>query len=103
MVPNSKYLQLIFSKPLAENIQHHLFFSFSGSRNGASQGDDGVVTVQSQLKTRAQREAAAVYGINDNHNGILDNPCTIATVQILLANEAGAQLPALPSCSPELP
>jgi pimeloyl-ACP methyl ester carboxylesterase len=72
MVPNSKYLQQIFSKPLAENIDHHLFFSFSGRRDGASQGNDGVVTVQSQLKTRAQREATAVYGINDNHNGILE-------------------------------
>ena len=103
MVPNSKYLQLIFSKPLAQNIKHYLFFSFSDSRGGASKGNDGVVTVQSQLKTRAQREAAAIYGINDNHNGILDNPCTIATVQILLASEAGQQLPALPSCSPASP
>ncbi len=103
MVPNSKYLQLIFSKPLPENINHYLFFTYAGSRNGPSQGNDEVVTVQSQLNYQAQREAAAIYGIDDNHNGVLDNPCTIATIQTLLARETGKPLPALPSCLPTPP
>jgi pimeloyl-ACP methyl ester carboxylesterase len=102
MVPNSRYLGAIFSKSLADNINHHLFFSYAHDRYGPSKGDDGVVTVKSQLNEQAQHEAHAIYGINDNHNGILTNPCSVASVQQLLVDARGAEEP-LPSCIPTSP
>ena len=84
MAPNSEYLQRIFSIPLAATIKHYLFFSYAHERDGASKGDDGVVSVQSQLNYQAQEQSQAIYGIDDNHTGILSNPCVIATVQLLL-------------------
>ncbi|MBT4520691.1 MAG: alpha/beta fold hydrolase [Halieaceae bacterium] len=100
MAPDSSYLQRIFAEPLAESIEHYLFFSSAHSRNGPSKGDDGVVTVRSQLSYHAQKQASAVYGIEDNHSGIINNPCTIATVQMLLerANIAGS--PPRLKCNP---
>jgi pimeloyl-ACP methyl ester carboxylesterase len=84
MVPNSRFLQDTFSQPLPAAMQHHLFFSFAQSRNGASKADDGVVTVKSQLNNQAQHQASRLYGIDDNHNGILSNPCVAAIVAALL-------------------
>ena len=101
MVPGSIYLQQMFAEPLAPNISHYLFFTFSDSRNGKSKGDDGVVTVQSQLNYQAQQGAASVFGIDDSHAGILENPCAVGTIQVLLARKIGEPLPVLPSCLPD--
>ena len=65
-------------------MQHHLIFSFAQSRNGAGKADDGVVTVKSQLNNQAQHQASRLCGIDDNHNGILSNPCVAAIVAALL-------------------
>ena len=84
MVPNSKYQQRIFSKPLPEKTNHHLFFSFAQESGGPSKGNDGVVTVKSQLGYQAQTEASSIYGIDDTHNGILTNPCVISWITAAL-------------------
>jgi len=84
MVPNSKYQQRIFSKPLPEKISHHLFFSFAQKSGGPSKGNDGVVTVKSQLGYQAQTEASSIYGIDDTHNGILTNACVISWISAVL-------------------
>ena len=44
-----------------------LIYSFSHETGGKNEGDDGVVTVESQLTASAQRNATALYGIADNH------------------------------------
>lgn len=84
MVPNSNYLQRIFYEPLPEKIDHYLFFSYARERGGPSKGDDGVVTVKSQLGARAQMEASTIYGIDDNHNGILNNACMLNWIRTAL-------------------
>jgi len=84
MVPNSKYQQRIFSKPLPEKTNHHLFFSFAQKSGGPSKGNDGVVTVKSQLGYQAQTEASSIYGIDDTHNGILTNACVISWISAVL-------------------
>jgi pimeloyl-ACP methyl ester carboxylesterase len=84
MVPNSKYQQRIFSNPIPKTIDHHLFFSFAHKSGGPSKGDDGVVTVKSQLGYQAQTEASTIYGIDDTHNGILTNPCVISWITAAL-------------------
>ena len=95
MAPNSDYLQGIFAKSLPDGLDHHLLFSMAKKRGGPSEGSDGVVTIKSQLGYRAQLEAASVFGINDNHNGILSNPCTVRWLKLILGAGSVASRSAL--------
>ena len=49
-----------------------------------------MVTVKSQLGARAQLEAAAAFGVDDDHNGILSNSCALALVRRVLSPEEPA-------------
>ena len=82
--PAAQYLQAISSLDLSKGPSHHLIFTFSHEAGGKSEGDDGVVTVKSQLTASAQRNATALYGIADNHTGVPHNPCTVALVTAIL-------------------
>ena len=84
MVPGSDYLQAIDALNLSQGPIHHLIFTFSRTTDGKGAGNDGVVTVKSQLTSSAQRNATAVYGIADNHKGVTENPCTTALVTAIL-------------------
>ena len=101
MVPESNFLQLIFSKPLPDSVQHHLFFTYARSRGGPAKGDDGVVGVSSQLRYQAQREAGSLFGIDDDHTGILSNPCVRDTIAVILDNASHNRDRPMPGCDTE--
>jgi len=88
MAPGSSYLQVIDSVDLTAGPSHHLIYSFSHEAGGERQKDDGVVTVESQLIESAQRNATAVYGVADNHVGVVTNACTLALIPAILENAA---------------
>ena len=96
MAPNSAYLQSISNLDLAEGPNHHLVFTFSHARGGESRGDDGVVSVKSQLDTSAQRNAIGIYGIADDHKGVIDNDCTTALLAAIL--DDGVSKVVFPGC-----
>jgi pimeloyl-ACP methyl ester carboxylesterase len=96
MAPNSPYLQTIDGLDLSKGPRHHLIFSFSHEAGGKSEGDDGVVTVKSQLTSSAQRNATALYGIADGHVGVASNPCTAALVTAILQD--GSARAVVPEC-----
>lgn len=98
MVPNSEYLKWMQNSPLPVDLPHHLLFTYSQSADGASKGNDGVVTVKSQLSYPAQREASVVYGIDDSHNGILINSCVRNIVDRVLAGETPDRRTAMTPC-----
>jgi pimeloyl-ACP methyl ester carboxylesterase len=85
MAPGSDYLRSLFDVSLPRETQFHLLFAFR--RNSASFGesDDETVTVSSALGTAAQRDAARIYGFDDTHDSILEDPATSALLQSLLA------------------
>ena len=84
MVPGSQYLQGIDELDLSDGPKHHLIFTYSHEADGNSEGDDGVVTVKSQLTESAQRNATAIYGVADSHKGVVNNPCTSALLVAIL-------------------
>jgi len=84
MVPGSQYLQGIDQLDLSDGPKHHLIFTYSHEADGKSEGDDGVVTVKSQLTESAQRNATAIYGVADSHTGVVNNPCTTALLTAIL-------------------
>jgi pimeloyl-ACP methyl ester carboxylesterase len=86
MAPGSSYLQLIDSVDLGAGPNHHLIYSFSHEAGGEPEEDDGVVTVESQLVESAKRNATAVYGVADNHVGVVTNACTLALIPVILQN-----------------
>jgi len=96
MAPNSPYLQEISTLDLSQGPSHHLIFSFSHEAGGKREGDDGVVTVESQLTESAQRNATAVYGIADSHTGVVNNPCTSALLTAILRD--GTTRVTIPDC-----
>jgi pimeloyl-ACP methyl ester carboxylesterase len=96
LVPDSPYLQKIAGLDLSHGPRHHLIFTYSHEAGGKSQGDDGVVTVKSQLTDSAQRNATAIYGIADNHKGVVSNPCTLALLTAILQD--GSTRVTIPDC-----
>ncbi len=85
MAPGSDYLQSLFAVPLPKETRSHLLFAFR--RNSASLGesDDGTVSVASALSVGAQRDATRIYGFDDSHDGILEDPAAATLLQSLLA------------------
>lgn len=90
MAPGSDYLTSLFygSASLRQRLPaatpHHLLFSFK--KSGASFGESGdeVVTVASQLRREAQQEVRGIYGFDDTHTGILEDPAVSELVNRLL-------------------
>jgi pimeloyl-ACP methyl ester carboxylesterase len=85
LVPGSHYLQSLFAVQLPKETKFHLMFSFR--RNSASFGEsnDQTVTVASELGSGVQREAVRIYGFDDSHDGILEDPATSGLLDRLLA------------------
>jgi len=96
LVPDSPYLQKIANVDLSDGPSHHLIFTYSHEAGGKSEGDDGVVTLTSQLEKSSQRNATAIYGIADNHKGVVSNPCTLALVTTILQD--GNTRVTIPDC-----
>jgi pimeloyl-ACP methyl ester carboxylesterase len=85
MSPGSEYLESLFGRALPPETRHSLLFTFN--RNSSLPGDssDRTVTVASQLRPQAQREAARLYGFNDDHDGVLVDPQVAAALKDILA------------------
>ena len=97
MAPDSRFLREIFyqdpdtvqrRRTFPRSLAHHLLFAFN--RNSASFGasDDRVVTVASQLRAEAQREAFRVYGFDLTHTSILEAPEVAHLLNEILASAA---------------
>lgn len=96
MAPGSSYLKKIDSVELTQGPKHHLIYSYSHEAGGEREDDDGVVSVESQLIESARVNATAVYGIADNHTGVVNNSCTFALLRSILKD--GASQATVPEC-----
>ncbi|HNQ72948.1 MAG TPA: hypothetical protein PKN95_05020 [Verrucomicrobiota bacterium] len=89
MAPGSDYLTEIFSEPLPSGTRHDLIFSYKSSGGlGLPDENDGVVAVTSELKPEVQEQAASVFGVFEDHMGILNSPITLQQVEKALASPA---------------
>jgi pimeloyl-ACP methyl ester carboxylesterase len=85
MAPGSEYLQSLFVVPLPKETKFHLLFAFRRNRATICESDDRTVTVASALGIGAQRDALRIYGFDDSHDGILEDPATSTLLDSLLA------------------
>ena len=82
MSPGSEFLSEIFSKDLS--MPHFLLFSYRGGASLLQENNDGVVSLESQLRYEAQIPASLVRGFDADHTGILRDSSAIKTVHDLL-------------------
>jgi hypothetical protein len=72
--PAGEFIAGLHRKSLPEETKYHLLFAYGNvNRIKLGSNSDGVIPLSSQLVPAAQNEAAALYGFNDTHEGILDN------------------------------
>jgi hypothetical protein len=83
MAPNSDYLKSLYGSDTG--VPHYLLFSFKQSGVSMGEGNDGVVTVSSQLRQAAQQNAARIEGYNETHMGVLEAQNVSQRVNDLLA------------------
>ena len=93
MAPGSPYQQALFymdpgtqqtPRRLPQGTPHHLLFTFKQGGTTFGEANDGTVTVSSQLRREAQRDAARLHGFNETHMGVLQNQEVAALLNDLL-------------------
>ena len=63
---DSAFIKKINAWDMPADIPYHLIFSFE-----SGEGDDGVVSLESQLPMKLQAEAVKIYGFNSGHASVL--------------------------------
>src|SRR5262245_11435866 len=86
LAPGSAFLETLWQTPLPASTQFYLIFGFGGHRNSRfiPGANDGVVTVASELDSRAQRAAVRVFGYDETHQSILNSAAVGAEMRALL-------------------
>ena len=86
MQPGSDFFNSIFRKKMPPTVEHYLFFGHKGNRNILRPNNDKVVTLDSQLDQRSQRDAKMIYGFNEDHVSILSSKQVISQYNAILAD-----------------
>lgn len=91
MQPQGDYMQSLFARKLADDIDYYLLFGFRGGSNLLRPNNDGAVTLASALRSAAQDEANQVYGFDEDHVSILSSPQVMSQFNAILdsAEDAG--------------
>lgn len=79
MAPGSPFLVNLYAEPLPENLVYTLVFAFRPDQKLGT-ASDGVVTLASQLRPEAQREASHERGFPMGHDDVLIEPDAIEYV-----------------------
>ncbi|HEX9183823.1 MAG TPA: hypothetical protein VF876_11235, partial [Burkholderiales bacterium] len=69
---------------LPPGTPHHLLFTYKQGSVSLGEANDGTVTVASQLRREAQRDASRLYGFDETHMGVLESAETSALLNQLL-------------------
>jgi pimeloyl-ACP methyl ester carboxylesterase len=94
MAPGSAYQRALFYKDpdaqrtprsLPQGTPHYLIFTFKQGSMSLGEANDGTVTLASQLRREAQRDATRLYGFDETHMGVLESAEVSALVNQLLA------------------
>lgn len=85
LLPGGSFMESLFKTPLPPNAQLHLAFAFQDETSFSGKPGDGVLSLRTQLRAEAQREASSMRGFYDEHTAVLGNPELIRYMnQVLL-------------------
>jgi triacylglycerol esterase/lipase EstA (alpha/beta hydrolase family) len=95
VVPNSPFIQGVFSKTLKARIDYYLIFSYKGDCSLFMDNNDGSVTLRAQLDLRAQKDALSKWGFDQGHVDILSSPEVVKTYTEILDKTGSRNKPGL--------
>ena len=87
LAPNSDFLNGLYRHNLPKNSAHYLLFAYRNGGGLGGESGDGVIPLSSQLYPPVQAQAARVYGFNDGHMNILQDPEVQMRLRELLAGK----------------
>jgi pimeloyl-ACP methyl ester carboxylesterase/uncharacterized protein (DUF2141 family) len=89
ITPGSQFLSSLFYTEnksthlqFPANISHHLIFTYL-----TGESDDGTISIESQLRPEAQKDAEHLYGFLQSHNGILGDAKVSALLNKIIITE----------------
>lgn len=84
MQEDSDYQKSIFAQPFGSNVAYYLFFAHVDVDYEAEGADDGTVSVASQLRSEAVREANEVLGFLGDHDAVLSSDVSLTAYTRIL-------------------
>jgi len=84
--PNNAFINNLYRKSLPEFLHHELIYAFQNPGTiKLGENSDGVVSLNSQLHSQAQRQASGQFGFDNTHTDILDSEDVAAHIQDRMA------------------
>jgi len=74
MVPESEFIKSIYRHKFPAYLKFYLLFSYRGDCSLMLENNDGTVELSSELDYRPQKEAARVFGFDEDHGSIVFSP-----------------------------
>ncbi|MBL4828382.1 MAG: DUF413 domain-containing protein [Aliivibrio sp.] len=72
--PNNDFITSLYDKPLSSNINHQLLYAYKNNSSfKLGENSDGVVSLDSQLYSKAQQQSDEQFGFNHTHTGVLNS------------------------------
>jgi pimeloyl-ACP methyl ester carboxylesterase len=71
LLPNGPFLGNLFKEPLPPSASLHIAFAYVSDRSPTGKPGDGVVSLKTQLRIDAQREATSMRGFHEDHVSVL--------------------------------
>lgn len=87
--PASRFLKELFARPLPHDVPHHMVFGYHNTSRVRPESSDGTIRLLSQLRPEAQRQATSLFGYDEDHTSILDNPDLHARIGRILRHPTG--------------
>ena len=84
MQTDSPYQIAIFARPFSPPLRYYLLYSQTDPKAPVETATDGAVSVSSQLRKEAVRDARQVQGFTETHTSILSSSSVISTYQRIL-------------------
>jgi len=84
MQTDSDYQLAIFARPFSPPLRYYLLYSQTDPKASVEKATDGSVTVSSQLRKEAVRDAREVLGFTATHTSILQSSALISAYQRIL-------------------
>lgn len=87
--PASRFLKNLFARPLPHGVPHHMVFGYHNTSRVRAESSDGTIRLNSQLRPEAQLQATSLFGFDEDHTSILDNPELHARIGRILHHPIG--------------
>jgi pimeloyl-ACP methyl ester carboxylesterase len=85
LLPDGPFLSMLFNDPLPPGASLHIAFAYLSDRSPTGKPGDGVVSLKTQLRDDAQREASSLRGFNEDHVSVLTSKELQAYVNAVLS------------------